>query len=57
MGQDPGLAAPGAGKHEQRPVAVEDGLALRGIEAVEQVGHCRILSEVSDIAARGTSFS
>ena len=57
VGQDSGLPAPGAGQHEERPVSVEDGLALRGIEAVEQVGHPRILSEVSDAAPWGTPLA
>ena len=39
VGQDARLAAAGAGQHEQRAVAVEDGLALGGIEAGEEVGH------------------
>ena len=41
VGQDPGLAAPGAGEHEQRPGPVEDGLALRWVEAVQEVRHHR----------------
>ncbi len=30
---------PGAGEDEERPVAVEHGLALGVVQAVEEIGH------------------
>ena len=38
MGQDPGLAAAGAGDDEQRGAGVGDGPALGRIEAGQEVG-------------------
>ena len=36
VGEHAGLARPGAGEDQQRPVAVQDGLALGLVEALEQ---------------------
>jgi hypothetical protein len=36
---DAGLPGAGAGQHQQRPFAVQHRLALRIVQAVEQVGH------------------
>jgi hypothetical protein len=38
MGQHPGLARPGAGHHEQRPLVVRDGVGLHGVEPGEHPG-------------------
>ena len=37
MGDDPGLAAARPGQDEQRPVAGDHGLTLRGVQIVEEV--------------------
>ena len=37
MADDPGLAGPGAGEDEQGPVAVQDRLALLGIQFGEEL--------------------
>ena len=49
VGEDARLSRPGAGDHEQRPVDVECGLALGGIELVEELlvrrdGHASMLA-------------
>ena len=36
MGEDPRLAGPGAGEHEQRPLAVRDRLALGGFSSASR---------------------
>ena len=49
IGDDPRLAAAGAGQDEQRPVAGDDGLALGGVQIVEETlqrrGHHAIVPE------------
>ena len=47
MGEDAGLAGTGAGEHEQVAGFGADRFALRGVQAVEQVGdiHARILRD------------
>ena len=37
VGQDPGLARPGAGHHQQRPLGVDDRVGLHGVEPLEQI--------------------
>ncbi len=49
MGEDAGLARPGAGDDQQRPFGVQDGLPLRGIQVGEvllgrQHGHASSLA-------------
>ena len=40
-GDDARLAGPGAGEDQQRPVDVQDGLALFGVEGVEELHRAR----------------
>src|SRR5437879_2876756 len=49
-GEGPGLAGPGPGHDEDRPLRVEDGLPLDGVQAVQERGPRRGL--VGDVTVR-----
>ena len=36
VGEHPGLARPGAGHHQQRPVGVDDGVELVGVQTLRK---------------------
>ena len=53
VGQHPGLARPGPGHHQDRPAGVGDGLALHGIQPVQQRGRLTCGEELADLGLDG----